>query len=134
MEFSMRLSRFLNEEDVIKKGLSVSEPEVGEEYSDDEVKEYISIIKNAIGAQKKEEMDDAAKAILKDLEDKLNKWENVDTETEPVGPVVPAVDILAAQPPPEAGGEEAPEKAPPKEEDVKGQEDAEKKAAKARKK
>ena len=124
MEFSMRLSRFLNEEDVIKKGLSVSEPEVGEEYSDDEVKEYISIIKNAIGAQKKEEMNDAAKAILKDLEDKLNKWENVDTETEPVGPVVPAVDILAAKEP-EGGGEAPPEKAPPKEKKPKKKDEEE---------
>lgn len=106
----MRLARFLNEEDVVKKGLSVAEPEVGEEYSDELVKEYISIIKNAIAAQEKEEMNDAAKAMLKDLEDKLNKWENLDSETEPVGPVVPAVDRLAAQPPPEAGGEEAPPK------------------------
>ena len=112
----MRLARFLNEEDVVKKGLELMEPEIGEEYSDELVKEYISIIKNAIGAQKKEEMNDAAKAILKDLEDKLNKWENIDSETKPVGPVVPAVDILAAQPPPEAGGEKTPpeEKKPKK--------------------
>ena len=126
----MRLARFLNEEDVIKKGLSVMEPEVGEKYSDEEVKEYISTVKDAIAAQKKEDMNDAAKAILKDLEDKLDKWENVDIETKATGPVVPAVDILAAIPP-EAAGEEAPpegeEEEAPKEEPKKDKEKEKKK-------
>lgn len=123
----MRLARFLNEEDATKKGLEVPEPEVGEKYSKEEVKKYISLIKNAISAQKEEDDD----AILKDLEDKLDKWQNVETETKPAGPVVPAVDVLAAQPPPEEG------EAPPKEEeedDPKGQKDAEDKAKKAKKK
>ena len=101
----MRLARFLNEEDVIKKGLSVMEPEVGEKYSDEEVKEYTSTVKDAIAAQKKEDMNDAAKAILKDLEDKLDKWENIDSETKAAGPVVPAIDVLAAIPPEAEGGE-----------------------------
>jgi hypothetical protein len=117
----MRLARFLNEKDVVKQGLSVMEPEIGEEYSDEEVKEYISIIKNAIGAQKKEEMNDAAKAMLKDLEDKLNKWENVDSETKPVGPSIPAVDLLAATAGAE-GGEAPPGEAPPEGEEPEGEE------------
>jgi len=121
----MRLARFLNEEDVVKKGLELMEPEVGEEYSDEDVKEYISIIKNAIAAQKKEEMNDAAKAMLKDLEDKLNKWENIDSETEPVGPVVPAVDILAAKASDSGGDDSSPEKAPPKEKKPKKKDEEE---------
>ena len=73
----MRLTRFLREEDHISKGLEVPEPEVGEKYSKEEVKKYISLIKNAISAQEK----DGDEAILKDLEDKLDKWQNVDEFT-----------------------------------------------------
>jgi hypothetical protein len=130
----MRLTRFLNEEDAIKKGLEVPEPEVGEKYSKEEVKKYISLIKNAISAQK----EDGDEAILKDLEDKLDKWQNVETEVKPAGPVVPAIDIMAAQPPEEGGvpPEEGvpPKKKKPEEDDPKGQKDAEDKAKKAKKK
>lgn len=109
MEFSMRLTRYLNEEDIIKKGLGVPEPEVGEEYSKEEVQGYIAIVKDAISAVEEEEKE-GSEAVIKDLQDKLNKWENVDSETEAAGPSVPAVDILAAQPP------EGEEQAPPKKE------------------
>lgn len=111
----MRLTRFLYEEDNIKKGLSIKEPEVGNDYSDEEVKEYIATIKDAISAQKSKGTEsEADAAIMKDLEDKLDKWENIDSETKAAGPVVPAVDVLAAA---EPAGEEG--EAPPKEEDPK---------------
>lgn len=125
----MRLTRFLTEKDNIAKGLSINEPEVGEEYSKEEVKKNIAAIKDAIATQESKGTEsDADESIIKDLEDKLNKWENVDSETEPAGPVVPAVDVLAATAEP-AGGESTPaEKAPPKEE--KPKEDKKKKKEK----
>jgi hypothetical protein len=115
----MRLTRFLKEEDHTSKGLEVPEPEVGEKYSKEEVKKYISLIKNAISSQKK----DGDGAILKDLEDKLDKWQNVEAETKPAGPVVPAVDVLAAQPP-EDGAPPA-EGGPPAKKDKKKKKDEE---------
>jgi len=113
----MRLTRFLYEGDNIKKGLSIGEPEVGEDYSDEEVKKNITAIKDAIAAQKSKGTEsDADESIMKDLEDKLGKWENVDSETKAAGPVVPAVDVLAAtaEPAGEEGGEEAPAEEKPK--------------------
>ena len=92
----MRLARFLNEEDAIKKGLSIDEPEIDGEYSKDEIKYNVSTIKDAISAQEKKGIEsEADNSILKDLEDKLDKWKNVKTETKPAGPVVPAIDVLA---------------------------------------
>ena len=127
----MRLTRFLYEEDAVKKALEIEEPAVGEEYSDEEIKMRISDIKDAIKAQKKNGIEsEADNALLKDLTDKLDKWENIDAETEPVGPVVPAVDVLAAQAaaPPEGEGGEAPaKKEPPKEEEEDEEEDEEEK-------
>ena len=119
----MRLTRFLTEKDNIVKGLSINEPEIGEEYSDEEVKKNITAIKDAIAAQKSKGTEsEADNALLKDLTDKLEKWENVDQETKPAGPVVPALDVMAAtaspEPPEESGGE-PPKKAPPEEEDKK---------------
>lgn len=127
----MRLTRFLYEEDAVKKALEIEEPAVGEEYSDEEVKWRISDIKDAIEVQKKNGVEsEADNALLKDLEDKLDKWENVDKETEPAGPVVPALDVMAAtvapEPPAESGGEEPPKKAPPEEEDEEDEEDKKK--------
>lgn len=140
----MRLTRFLNEGDDIQKGLSVNEPEIDGDYSKDEIKDNISIIKTALDAQERKGTEtEADKSIIKDLQDKLDKWENIKSETKPAGPHIPAVDILAAQPPEEAPPEEAPEKeapeeepekAPPEEDDPKGQKDAEDKAKKKRKK
>ena len=128
----MRLTRFLYEGDNIQKGLSIGEPEVGEDYSDEEVKKNITAIKDAIAAQKSKGTEsDADESIMKDLEDKLDKWENVDSETKAAGPVVPAVDVLAATAEPAGGegGESAPaKKAPPKEE--KPKEDKKKKKEK----
>jgi hypothetical protein len=107
----MRLTRFLYEGDSIKKALEIEEPAVGEEYSDEEIKWRISSIKDAIDAQKKNGIEsEVDNSLLKDLTDKLEKWENVDQETKPAGPVIPALDVLVAtvapEPPGESGGEE----------------------------
>ena len=112
----MRLTRFLYEGDVIKKALEIEEPAVGEEYSDEEIKWRISDIKDAIDVQKKNGIEsEVNNALLKDLTDKLEKWENVDQETEPAGPVVPALDVMAAtvapEPPGESDGEDDKKKA-----------------------
>ena len=96
----MRFNNYLNEDD-IQKGLSVDEPEVGEKYPDELVKEKINIIEKALSMAKKQEANEANAAIIADLEDKLDKWKNVDKETKPAGPVIPAIDVLAATPPPE---------------------------------
>ena len=88
----MRLSNYLNEDD-IQKGLSVDEPESGGKYSDDVVKINIKIVEKALSIAKKQEDSEANNAIVADLEDKLDKWKNVDKETKPAGPSV-AAEIL----------------------------------------
>lgn len=102
----MRLRRFLNEEDTIKKALSMDEPEPNSKYEKDEVKSIIKILKDAIDAQKsKDTSQDSSKAILKDLKDKLDKWLNWKEETKSEGPNPPlAIDQLAAAPPEEGEG------------------------------
>ena len=90
----MRLTQYLNEEDAVKKGLAVDEPESGGKYSDEAVKDKIKIIEKALSMAKKGEKGEANDAIVADLEDKLDKWENVDKETKPAGPSIPA-EILA---------------------------------------
>lgn len=124
----MRLTRFLNEEDSIKKALSIPEPEVGETYSDEEVKEYITVLKDALGSK------GADGAMIKDIQDKLDKWENVDVETKPAGPVVPALDRLAAQPPEGEGPPPEGEGPPPEEEEEPPPEEDEKDKKKKKKK
>ena len=81
--------------------LNVDEPEVAKKYSDEYVAKRIAIIQDALKKVRGKSMDDEAKeAIMADLNDKLDKWENVDKETAATEPPATA--------PPE-GGEEAPE-------------------------
>ena len=89
----MKFYKYLNEDD-IQKGLAVDEPEVSKEYSTDIVKKKIKVIKKALSMAKKEKESKANDAIIADLNDKLDKWKNVDSETEPAGPSIPA-EILA---------------------------------------
>ena len=96
----MRLKNYLNEEDLIKKGLSVDEPEVGEKYSDEDIEKKKKIIEKALSMAEKQEDSESKDAIIADLQDKLNKWENVDKETKKAGPSIPA-EILATIPPEE---------------------------------
>ena len=98
----MRLNKFLTEEDA----LDIEEPETDGDYSDRVVKQNIEKIKKAI-SKLGEPKNDAEEAILADLEDKLDKWKNVDKETEPAGPFrIPGDEEL----PPEEAPEEPPKK------------------------
>jgi len=89
----MRLEKYLNEEDVIQQALGIDEPEEGGEYTDDEAQRIIDVLVKAIDIQAKKvdgledgEQYDAALAVLKDLKDKLEKWENRDEEVKSKGP------------------------------------------------
>lgn len=87
----MRFVKFMKED--VTDALEVNEPEVGKKYSDEYVSKRIDIIQNAIKKVRGQKMnDDAKEAIMADLNDKLDKWENVDKETKPVpiaGPEAP---------------------------------------------
>jgi hypothetical protein len=81
----MRLRRFLNEEDIVKKALSIDEPEVGEDYDESEAADNIDIIDSAINKVSGGESE-ADKNILSDLKDKKEKWSNWKKEVKSKGP------------------------------------------------
>lgn len=116
----MRLDKFMRED--TSDALNVNEPEVSKKYSDEYVAKRIAIIQDALKKIRGKSMDDEAKeAIMADLNDKLDKWENVDNETK--APEPPAVGAA-----PEGEGEEAPaepgaEEAPADDEAAKKEED-----------
>jgi len=76
----MRFEKYINEN--YKKALSIGEPETGGKYSDDSVKRRIKEIEAGIKDANKLPDNEAKEGILADLEDKLDKWQNVDKETE----------------------------------------------------
>jgi len=78
----MRFKRFLIE-DSISSALSLDEPEVGRKYGTSAVKRKLEMIQSAINTLSKKQQTDATEAQMADLEDKLDKWQNVDSETEP---------------------------------------------------
>ena len=82
----MRLLKFL-EENVVQDALAVDEPEVGGKYDDDMINKRLDLIQKAIKELRGKEMDDDAKeAMMADLNDKLDKWENVEQEIKPTKP------------------------------------------------
>jgi hypothetical protein len=102
----------IKENTEIQKGLDVEEPEAKEDYSDDDIEDALAPVLTAIAALRKKGIkNDADKAIMKDLVDKKEKWENAggggEEEAPPEG---------EEEAPPE-GEEEAPpegeEEAPP---------------------
>jgi hypothetical protein len=93
----MRLEKYIKEEDVVQKALALDEPEVGGDYSEDYVNKRKDIITAALESIKGD--DEATEAMIADLKDKLDKWENVKKETKPKKPA----------PPPEEKKEEEPE-------------------------
>jgi hypothetical protein len=96
----MRLAKFMKEDTT--DALNVDEPEVAKKYSEEYVAKRISIIQDALKKVRGKSMDDEAKeAIMADLNDKLDKWENVDKETKAPEPA-PTAET------PEDGEEEAP--------------------------
>jgi hypothetical protein len=108
----MRFKQFLNEEDVISKALSLKEPQIGDEISDEEKEIAIDLLNQAIEEIEKEidKSDDDKRELLiaklKDLEDKLEKFEKGIEEPERT---------VKDQPPEEPEEELPPEEEPPEE-------------------
>lgn len=116
----MRLKSFLNELNEVRKkipkseksgdissALALDEPQVGKKYGTSAIKRKLEMINAAISELGKKEQTDATEAQMADLEDKRDKWQNVDKETEPA-------DTQDTRP---AGSEASPE-APPEEGDT----------------
>lgn len=80
----MKLLKYLTEENVVSKALSLPEPKVGGDYAPEKVKRYIEMINKALDAMKKKEENDTNDAIVQDLRNKKKAWQNVDKETKPV--------------------------------------------------
>lgn len=117
----MRFKNYVNEN--YKKALNIGEPEVGSKYSDDAVQRRITTIEAGIKDANKLPDDEHKEGILADLEDKLDKWSNVDQETEaPKAPAPPEGEEGEE----EAAGEEEADAEAEEDADAKDQEDKEK--------
>lgn len=103
----MKFYKYLNEEDAIKKGLEVDEPEVSKKYNKEYIQKRIDILQIALKDIKKQKNSEANDAIIADITDKIDKWKNVDKETKPAGPSVPAEILVGIEG--EELGEEKPE-------------------------
>jgi hypothetical protein len=99
----------------ISAALSLGEPEVGQNYGTSAVKRKLETINAAISELGKKEQTDATEAQMADLEDKRDKWQNVDKETEPA-------ETQDTRP---AGSEPGEEEPPEGEEDAEADADAE---------
>jgi len=89
------MSRFkiFMKEASVQDALGIDEPEVGKKYDDEAVAARKSQLEAAIKQLRGQSMDDEAKeAMMADLNDKLDKWENVDSETAPPEPPPPKDD------------------------------------------
>jgi len=111
----MRLRRFLNEEYIIKKALSMDEPEKGMIIDPEEVEEMLDVLNRGLEAQKKKtkyipktDMDKSDKAILNDIKDKIMKWEEVLDKLEGGGEEEEVPPEEGEEAPPEEEEEEAP--------------------------
>ena len=111
----MRFSKFIDEKNTIQTALNINEPEIGKKYSKRIIEKNKEAIEKAISKLGKPN-NNADEAILSDLEDKLDKWNNVKKETEPVGPF--KEEPVEEKPPPEekSDKEEEPEDEKPEEE------------------
>jgi hypothetical protein len=82
----MRFYNFIKEEkepDIVKKALAIGEPEVGEDYTDDEKRSNIDTIQKALDAASGDDDTEADISIIKDLKDKKVKWLKVKSGTKP---------------------------------------------------
>jgi hypothetical protein len=121
----MRFEKYLNEN--YKKALNIGEPETGGKYSDDAVARRIKEIEAGIKDANKLPDNEAKEGILADLEDKLDKWQNVDKETEaPKAAAPPEGEEGEGEEEEEAAGEEEADAEAEEEEEAKGQEEKEK--------
>ena len=82
----MRLKKYLNEENMIAKALSLPEPEDGGEYSDEVVNGYLKIINQALSDIEDASDDESDMAMRSDILDKKEKWENWKEEVKADGP------------------------------------------------
>jgi len=115
-----RLKSFMKESSVTD-ALDISEPEIGKKYDDEAVASRKKRIQAAIKQLRGQSMvdDEAKEAMLADLNDKLDKWENVEDET-----AAPKAVSKTDAPPEDAPPEDAPpEDAPPEDADKKDTED-----------
>lgn len=100
----MRYLKYLKEEDAISRALDIEEPDVGAKYPHEKVERYIEMIDAGIKAMTKKEESEANDAIMADLRDKKDKWENVKKETKPTKTkleVPPGEEDQGEPPPPE---------------------------------
>lgn len=116
----MKFKKYINEN--YKKALNIGEPETGGKYSDDAVARRIETIEAGLKDAEKLPDDEHKEGIIADLEDKLDKWQNVDQETAaPKSAAPPEGEEGEGE---EEGGEE--EAAAGEEEAAKDQEDKDK--------
>lgn len=111
----MRFLRYLKENN-ISNALSIEEPKIGKKYAEKLINKRIDTIQSAIKQAEKKVDDKSTEAILADLEDKLDKWSNVDKETSAPKAVLPKEEQPEEQPPEEEQPEESPEEGPTPEE------------------
>ena len=133
----MRFQRFLRE-DVISKALGIQEPMVKKQYDPDVAERYLETIRIAIekvrekgekkgfDPEKEDPALDANDAILNDLQDKYDKWEEVASADDEAEGEEPADEDPTSEPgedpndmPPEEGEEEPPDEEEPDEEEPK---------------
>lgn len=83
----MRFNKFL-QENVVQDALALSEPEIGKKYPDAVIAKKKSLIQQAISSLEGKKManDEAKEAMMADLVDKQEKWNNVEKETAPPDP------------------------------------------------
>jgi len=120
----MRFKNYINEN--YKKALNIGEPETGGKYSDDSVQRRIKEIEAGIKDANKLPDDEHKEGIIADLEDKLDKWSNVDQETEAPKSAAPPEGEEGEEGEEEAGGEEEADAEAEEEEAAKDDEDKEK--------
>ncbi len=97
----MRLKYYLKE-NTIGDALAIEEPEVGKKYGDALVAGYIETLEAAIEEADGLPTGSDKNAIIADLQDKLDKWKNLEKELEPSGPnLPPELTTLPPEPPPE---------------------------------
>lgn len=114
-QLKMKFEKYITE-NAVQKALAIKEPEVAKKYNDNLIKKYKDMIESALAEAEKMEDSDSKDAIVADLEDKLDKWNNVNKET------------TAPKPPPPEGEKEVPpeedaEAEAEKEEDEKAKEE-----------
>jgi hypothetical protein len=89
----MRFYKYLNEEDIVQKALSMDEPKTGKKYNKEDIEKKLDLLNKAIELQSNiydnDQDNESLEAILNDLLDKKDKWSNWKEEVKTKGPNVP---------------------------------------------